>query len=78
MTLSDDIKVSDNTAAGRDSILDSKRVTVDGTQLTVRDLRPTDGGLYQCVAQNRVGQDEQVFRLVIEGKFASIFLLRAL
>jgi hypothetical protein len=45
-----------------------RRLVVDGQRLTVGGLRPSDGGLYRCTAKNVVGQDEQVFRLVIEGE----------
>ena len=47
---------------------DVPRRIVDGTLLVISDLRPSDGGLYRCIAKNVVGQDEEVFRLVIEGR----------
>ncbi|XP_041372837.1 uncharacterized protein LOC121386106 [Gigantopelta aegis] len=43
------------------------RQTVDGTHVTIKNLRRSDGGTYMCTFENSVGEISQLIRLVVEG-----------
>jgi len=48
--------------------LTSPRAYVTGNRLIVTSLGLDDGGVYTCTASNVVGEDQRVFRLVVEGE----------
>jgi len=47
----------------------SPRAYVTGSRLIVTSLEVDDGGVYRCTARNVVGEDQRVFRLVVEGEW---------
>lgn len=57
------------------SVLELNRVrVVDGGNLMIREVKPSDEGKYQCVAQNIVGVKETLPALLtVHGKFYSFF-----
>lgn len=44
-------------------------ISLDGTQLTVADVRPEDAGVYTCVAENYVNQVSTSGSLQVTGQF---------
>ena len=42
------------------------KTEVKGGNLTIRNLSPTDGGLYECVASNSMGTKNSTMKLVVE------------
>ena len=59
-------------------LLPSNRVIIAGTQVQIRKLTRTDGGVYQCMFKNVVGKVDHIMKMVIEGTYAIVSQLTEL
>ena len=55
--------------------LHNNRTSVYLNELEVRGLKPSDGGEYECVGRNVVGQNSDTTTLRVHSKYLTVLLL---
>ena len=56
--------------------LPAGKTEVKEGKLTIRNLRPVDSGLYQCVATNSLGTKKATMNLVVQSRPADLYIAR--
>jgi hypothetical protein len=63
-------------------VFQSKRITIDSnpgeTTLTIHDVILRDGGMYICVAKNKLGIVKQMAKLIVNGWYFSFTIKESL
>ena len=59
-----------------DMPLPAGKTEVKEGKLTIRNLRPVDSGLYQCVATNSLGTKKATMNLFVQSRPAGLYIAR--